>query len=59
VLVALSMLMVKNNQTVSDLTSETFLANHATMSWRQPFADKTALGLTAAAPMKALAKENQ
>lgn len=42
--------LITGNQTVNEPRAEMFLTTHASMSWRQPFADRAALGLVTMLP---------
>lgn len=45
-----AMFLITANQSLDEPRPEMFLATHASMSWRQPFADRAALGLVTTLP---------
>jgi len=50
ILIISTMFLMTGNQSLHEPRPETYLTTHASMSWRQPFADRAALGLATTLP---------
>jgi hypothetical protein len=50
--IAIAGLFLAAPGTPPEVDARAYFANHASMSWREPFADKAGLGLAAYAPIK-------
>ena len=53
--VAVSLLM--NNRPPVEVEARTLFVDHASMSWREPFADRAALGMASVAPVEARSED--
>lgn len=48
---AIAVALLTGNQPSTEIEAQTLFADHASMSWREPFADKAALGMAPVVPV--------